>query len=185
MVVAVEYDGWVVQGGAQRDRLDVLGLGVDGRLVVAELKRGVAPDTVEMQAIKYAAMASRFRVETLAVAHAAFATRRGSPMTSDQAAEALQTHAAELSDETLADPRVVVIAQGFPPVVISAVVWLADRGVDVTLVRFQPYQQPDGRVFVTFSQLFPLADLELVGPGTRSPRFRPIGCRPSSGAQLI
>jgi hypothetical protein len=44
MVVAVEYDGWVVQGGAQRDRLDVLRLGVDGRLVVAELKRGVAPD---------------------------------------------------------------------------------------------------------------------------------------------
>ena len=167
-VVAVEYDGWVVQGGAQRDRLDVLGLGVDGRLVVAELKRGVAPDTVEMQAIKYAAMASRFRVDTIAVAHAAFATRRGRPMTADQAAEALQTHAAELSDETLADPRVVVIAQGFPPVVISAVVWLADRGVDVALVRFQPYQQPDGQVFVTFAQLFPLPDLEksLVGPGT-------------------
>lgn len=86
MVVAVEYDGWVVQGGAQRDRLDVLRLGVDGRLVVAELKRGVAPDTVEMQAIKYAAMASRFRMETLAVAHAAFATRRGHPITADQAA---------------------------------------------------------------------------------------------------
>jgi hypothetical protein len=168
MVVAVEYDGWVVQGGAQRDRLDVLGLGDDGRLVVAELKRGLAPDTVEMQAIKYAAMASRFHVETLAVAHAAFETRRGRPITADQAAEALQTHAAELSDETLADPRVVVIAQGFPPVVISAVVWLADRGVDVTLVRFQPYQQPDGQVFVTFAQLFPLPDLKesLVGPGT-------------------
>jgi hypothetical protein len=168
MVVTVEYDGWVVEGGAQRDRLDVLGLGVDGRLVVAELKRGMAPDTVEMQAVKYAAMASRFRVETLAAAHAAFATRRGDPMTSDQAVEALQTHAAELTDETLAAPRVMVIAQGFPPIVISSVVWLADRGVDIALVRFQPYQESDGQVFVTFSQLFPLLDLEksLVGPGT-------------------
>jgi hypothetical protein len=168
MVVAIEYDGWVVQGGAQRDRLDVLGLDVDGRLVVAELKRGMAPDTVEMQAVKYAAMASRFRVGTLAAAHAAFATRRGRPMSLDQAAEALQTHAAALTDEALADPQVMIIAQGFSPAVISSVVWLADRGVDITLVRFQPYQQADGQVFVTFSQLFPLLDLEksLVGPGS-------------------
>ncbi len=168
MVVAVEYDGWVVASGVQRDRLDVLGLDADGRLVVAELKRGIAPDTVEMQAIKYAAMASRFRVETLAPAHAAFQTRRGRPMSPDQAAEALQAHAEALTDETLADPRVIVIAQGFPPVVISSVVWLANRGVDIALVRFQPYQHSNGQVFVTFSQLFPLPDLEkeLVAPGT-------------------
>jgi hypothetical protein len=62
----------------------------------------------------------------------------------------------------------MVTAQGFPPVVISSVVWLADRGVDIALVRFQPYQQADGQVFVAFSQLFPLLDLEksLVSPGT-------------------
>jgi hypothetical protein len=166
MVVAVEYDGWVVAGGAQRDRLDILGLDADGRLVVAELKRGLAPDTVEMQAIKYAAMASRFRVDTLAAAYAAFQTQRRRPMSPDQAAEALQAHAEALTDETLADPRIIVIAQGFPPVVISSVVWLANRGVDIALVRFQPYQHHDRQVFVTFSQLFPLPDLEIVGPGT-------------------
>ena len=167
MIVAVEYDGWVVSGDAQRDRLDVLGLDVDGHLVVAELKRGMAPDTVEMQAVKYAAMASRFTVETLAAAHAAYRTRRGTAMTADQAVEALQAHAGVLSDETLAAPRVVVVAQGFSPVVISSVVWLARRGVEISLVRFQPYQHASG-VFVTFSRLFPLPDLEksIVGPGT-------------------
>jgi hypothetical protein len=167
-IVTVEYDGWMVAGSAQRDRLDVLGLDLDGRLVVAELKRGVAPDTVEMQAVKYAAMASRFRTDTLAATHAAFQARRGSPMTTDQAIEALQTHAEALSDETLADPRVVVVAQGFPPIVISSVVWLASRGVDIALVRFQPYRLTDGTVLVTFSQMFPLPDLEksIVAPGT-------------------
>src|SRR5215217_9234722 len=103
LVVTFEFDRWQAFGGArERDRLDVLGLGADGRLVVAELKRGMAPDTVEMQAVKYAAMASRFRVETLAAAHAVFQTRRGRPMSPDQAAEALQTHAEALTDETLA-----------------------------------------------------------------------------------
>ena len=167
-IVTVEYDGWVVGGDAQRNRLDVLGLDRDGRLVVAELKRGIAPDTVEMQVIKYAAMASRFRLDSLASAHAAYSTSRGTPMTHDQATEALQAHAETVSDETLSDPRVVVIAQGFSPIVISSVIWLAQRSVDVSLVRFQPYQHVGGQVFVTFSRLFPLPDIEksIVAPGT-------------------
>ena len=168
MIVAVEYDGWVVHGGARKDRLDVLGLNSDGRLVVVEIKRGIAPDTVDMQAVKYAAMASRFRLPTLAAAYSAFSAKRGTTLTVDEATEALQTHAELLSDETLADPRVVVIAQGFSPVVISSVVWLAERGVDISLVRFQPYRQANGEIFVTFSRLFPLPDLEksILAPGT-------------------
>jgi len=167
-IVTVEYAGWVVAGGAPKDRLDVLGLDTDGRLVVAELKRGIAPDTVEMQAIKYAAMASRFRLDTLAQAHADFSTARGTPMTPEQAAEALQAHAELVSDKTLGNPRVVIVAQGFTPIVMSSVVWLADRGVDLSLVRFQPYQLVSGQVFVTFSQLYPLPDLEksMIEPGT-------------------
>jgi len=167
-VVTVEYAGWVVAGGAPKDRLDVLGLDTDGRLVVAELKRGIAPDTVEMQAIKYAAMASRFRLDTLAQAHADFSTARGTAMTVEQAGEALQAHAELVSDKTLSNPRVVVVAQGFTPIVMSSVVWLADRGVDLSLVRFQPYQLTAGQVFVTFSRLYPLPDLEksMIAPGT-------------------
>jgi hypothetical protein len=167
-IVTVEYDAWVVAGDSQPYRLDVLGLDSDGRLVVAELKRGIAPDTVEMQVIKYAAMASRFRLDSLAAAHASFCSARGTMMTPEQAAEALQAHAETVSDETLADPRVVVIAQGFSPVVISSVVWLVQRGVDLSLVRFQPYQHSSGQVFVTFSRLYPLPDIEksIVAPGT-------------------
>jgi hypothetical protein len=166
MITSVEYDGFVVAGGAQKDRLDVLGLDPDGHLIVAELKRGIAPDPVEMQAVKYAAMASRFTLKTLASAHAVFKTRRGMAMTDDEATEALLAHAPTLSDETLGEPRVVVVAQGFSPVVISSVVWLKKRGVDISLVRFQPYETRDGRVFVTFSRLFPLPELPIVAPGT-------------------
>ena len=127
----MEYDAFVVGGDCQRSRLDVLGLDEDGRLVVAELKRGIAPDTVDMQVIKYAAMVSRFRLKTLAAAHAVFLAARGTAITDEQAGEALLAHAELMSDETLANPKVVIIAQGFSPIVISSAVWLAQQGVDL------------------------------------------------------
>jgi RecB family endonuclease NucS len=71
-IVTYEFDRWASGAGAQSDRLDLLGLGQDGRLVLAELKRDGAPDTVEMQAIKYAAYASRFSAETLAACHGSY-----------------------------------------------------------------------------------------------------------------
>jgi RecB family endonuclease NucS len=52
LVITSEFDRWESRGGAERDRLDILGLASDGHLVVAELKRDTAPDTVQMQAIK-------------------------------------------------------------------------------------------------------------------------------------
>jgi hypothetical protein len=72
LIITSEFDRWESRGGAERDRLDVLGLASDGHLVVAELKRDAAPDTVEMQAIKYAARASRFDSDTLADAYVDF-----------------------------------------------------------------------------------------------------------------
>jgi hypothetical protein len=77
MVVAFEFGRWTAFSGAlARDRLDVLGLDRDGRLVVVELKRDQAPDTVDMQALKYAALVSRFTRDDLARVHAQYLTRQ-------------------------------------------------------------------------------------------------------------
>src|SRR5690242_14205028 len=72
LIVTMEFDRWQSPAGRSADRLDILGLHTSGELVVAELKRDAAPDTVEMQAVKYAAMVSRFTVETLAEQHARY-----------------------------------------------------------------------------------------------------------------
>jgi RecB family endonuclease NucS len=44
-VVTFEFDGLPSAAAVGRDRISVLGLGGDGRLVVAELKSGRSPDT--------------------------------------------------------------------------------------------------------------------------------------------
>lgn len=73
MVVTSEFGSWEGSGGQKAaDRLDVLGLDADGRPVVVELKRDIAPDTVDMQALEYAALVSRFTLDDLVRVHAQF-----------------------------------------------------------------------------------------------------------------
>lgn len=139
----------------------MLGLASDGHLVVAELKKDMAPDTVEMQAIKYAAMASRFTADVLADAYAKFRrAHHGETLTSDEALEALSAHG-ELgsNDEALRAPRIVLVAGGFPPNVTATAVWLSEMGLDITLVRIQAYKTAE-EVVVTVSQHYPPPEVE-------------------------
>ena len=119
-VVTFEFDRWWTSSGAvPHDRLDVLGLDEDGRLVVAELKRDKAPDTTEMQAIKYAAMVSRFTVDSLAEQHSRFRMGRGDALSTEEALAELQAHAPDLSTDTLRRPRIVLLAREYPMVVTA------------------------------------------------------------------
>jgi hypothetical protein len=162
LVVAFEFDRWQsgTDGTRERDRLDVLGLGADGRLVVAELKRDRAPDTVQMQAIKYAAMASRFTEESLVEHYVRFRARAGEPVDEDTARAEFVAHAGELDPESLRRPRLVLVAGAFPPVVTATAVWLTEMGLDISMQRVQAYRVFGDRVIVTVSQLFPVPDVE-------------------------
>ena len=162
LVVTCEFDRWSAKGGADpKDRLDVLGLDRDGRLVVAELKRDAAPDTVEMQAIKYAAMVSRFDADVLADAFAEWHRKTGGDaLTSEEAAARLNAHTdVPLNSATLRTPRIVLVAGSFPSNVTATTVWLTEMGLDITLIRVQGYRTPSG-VIVTVSQHYPVADVE-------------------------
>jgi hypothetical protein len=161
LIVTSEFDRWTSKSGQERDRLDVLGLDGEGRLLVAELKRDAAPDTVELQAIKYAAMASRFDLELLADAHAAFVRRTTDEvLSSEEAAERLASHTEyRVSSETLRRPRIVLIAGSFPANVTATTVWLTEMGLDIKLVRVQAYRT-GANVLVTVSQHYPPPDVE-------------------------
>lgn len=158
-IVTFEFDRWgTTRGENPRDRLDVLGLGADGRLVVAELKRDVAPDIIYSQALKYAAMASRFDDATLSEYHARYLTRQGTLVSREVAWAQLLEHAPDIGESTLRRPRVVLLARDFPMQVTAMAVWLNEM-LDVTLMRFQAYQAAD-RVVLTVSQLLPVPDVE-------------------------
>lgn len=77
LVITSECDRWSSARGRERDRLDVLAFDTDGHLVVVELKRDLAPETVELRALKYAACCSRFTPETLAAEYRVWRAGRG------------------------------------------------------------------------------------------------------------
>jgi len=165
-VVTFEFDGVPTAGGRARDRVSVLGLGADGRLVVAELKSSRSADT-EVSAIKYAASVSRMLPESLADHFARFQSRRQTPISPEEALAELQAHAPDLSTETLRRPRIVLLARDFSAVVSASVVWLSEMGLDITLVQisaFRSYiygQSGSSNVpMISVSQLYPVREVE-------------------------
>lgn len=156
LVVSTEFGSWEGTGGRKAwDRLDVLGLDRDGRPVVVELKRDMAPDTVDMQALKYAALVSRFTVDDLVRVHAQFLISRGTSCTHDEARRRLDEHAL-LSDDLLQQPRLILMASDFPRTVTATAVFLHQQlGLDVRLVTFAAYRTANGETLVSASQLYP------------------------------
>jgi hypothetical protein len=166
MIVTAEFDRWQTRAGARAlDRLDLLALRRDGTVQVAELKRGAAPDTVEMQALKYAAMVSGFSAAELADQHARFRTNRGEPLTEDDALEVLLRYAPDLQDEGPRIPEVVLVVESFPPVVLTTVVFLHEQlELPMRLVTIGAYRFADGELVVRATQLYPIDEVDTLKP---------------------
>ena len=165
-VVTFEFEGLPPAGGANRDRVSVLGLGADGRLVVAELKSSRSAET-EVTAIKYAAAVSRMLPESLAEYYARFQSRRQSPMSPEEALAELKAHAPDLSNESLRRPRILLLARDFSAVVTASVVWLSEMGLDITLVQISAFRSyvygqlgSSNVPMISVSQIYPVREVE-------------------------
>ena len=184
-IVATEFARWrTATDVAVADRLDVLALNRAGRLIVAELKRDKAPDTVTMQAINYAAMVRRFSLDTLAEVHARFL---GQGTTAAEARQQLVDWADELSDETLGPPQIVLLAGEFGPTITNAALFLFESGIDIQLRRYQLYETNGNETVLTVSQLIPVPDAEqfMVKPRSSSATENDTRARQERRATLV
>ncbi|ALE78005.1 DNA-binding protein [Pseudonocardia sp. AL041005-10] len=162
LVITSEFGSWAADtdGAPAHDRLDVLALDGTGRLVVVELKRGLATRDVHLQAITYAALVSRFTLDTLTSAHRDFLRKRGTEVDLDEARSRLLDHVGdELDPELLRRPRLVLIATGFPKQVTHTVVWLSEMNVDIDLVEVSVWQV-EGQLVAGFSRIYPIPEVD-------------------------
>ena len=149
-IVAEEYGNWE----ESRRRIDLLGLDGDGNLVVIELKRN--EDTfMDLQAIRYAALVSSLRFNDLVEAHQEYMSNRN--IDGDSRSRLLSILSEEPDDEYEigSKPRIILVAELFSTELTTAVIWLADQGIDIKCIQFSPYKLGH-ELLVDFQQVIPL-----------------------------
>jgi hypothetical protein len=151
LVITTELDRWEYGADRVRDRLDVLFLDSAGSLVVAELKRGEAPDTVDLQALKYAAYCSQLTVKDVVADYA-----RYHKISETAARDAVVEHAPALESSGIAPVKVRLVAEAFRPSVTSMVLWLQEYELDIGCIEITARRLTDGNAVVTSRQILPL-----------------------------
>ena len=152
LVIQKEFDGFA----DTRERLDLLALDKEGRLVVIENKLDDSGRDVVWQALKYAAYCSNLTQKDIPAIYQKFLDRSSG----DENAEAKLRDFLEVEDldEVVLNPRneqrLVFIAANFRKEVTAAVLWLLGHGVRAQCFRVVPYSFRE-EVFIDLKQIIP------------------------------
>ena len=164
LIIGKEFSGF----DQTSERLDLLAVDLDGRLVIIELKRDDTGSDVHWQAIKYASYFQRATADSIIRMAAEY---RGE--SEEEAATALLRHlGADDLNALNNDQRIIIASHRFAPEVTSAALWLNRKAPgDITCVKLTPHFDPqNGALYVQASTIIPVPEAEqyLVGIGQRS-----------------
>jgi hypothetical protein len=131
---------------------------LDANLVVIELKRTEDGGHMELQALRYAAMVSTMAFAKVADVYADFLRKTGGDP-GDARPSLLRFLGWEEPQEDLfaQDVRIVLASAEFSKELMTAVLWLNQRDLDIRCVRVKPYAD-GGRVLIDVQQVIPLPE---------------------------
>ena len=135
LIIGKEFSGF----DKTDERLDLLALDADGKLVVIELKRDDTGADAHWQAIKYASYLQRASVEDIVRMLADY----GKLSEEDATSRLLQHLNADDLNALNNDQRIILASHRFAPEVTSAALWLNEKapGEDlITCVQLIPYR---------------------------------------------
>jgi len=153
MVLTDEFGDW----DDSRRRIDLLALDAEARLVVVELKRTTNDGQLDLQAIRYAAMASTMTFDQAAAAYARFGGL--SPAEAEQALLNFLGWDEPQEEFFGQDMRIVLVAADFHKEVTTSVMWLNQRDLDITCIRVRPHRQGD-ELILDIQRIIPLPEAE-------------------------
>lgn len=157
-----------------RERLDIMAVAPDGKLVVTELKRDRADRTTDLQAIKYASYCATLTAEDVQKDYRDFWNDRNE---ADLTPEDVGETFADFLNQGVIDevpymddgwanfelddtPRILLVAGSFGPEITSPVMWLIEEyDMDITCTRIQAYKHRD-RVILNSQQVIPIPEAE-------------------------
>lgn len=157
LIIQKEYAGF----DETNERLDLLALDKQGRLVIIENKLDDSGRDVVWQAQKYAAYCSTLSKSDILEIYQAYLQRYAPD---ENAAEAIQAFLGRESlDEIDLNPahhqRLIYVAANFRKEVTSTVLWLMEYGLQIQCFKVTPYQYGED-VFLSVEQTLPAPDTE-------------------------
>jgi len=154
LVIGEEFNDWE---DSQR-RIDLLAVDKNSDLVVIELKRTESGGHMELQALRYAAMVSTMTFDKAVEYYRDFLQKIGSK-DDDPKSKLLEFLGwEELDEERFAqDVRVILASADFSKELMTTVLWLNQRELDIRCIRLQPYTDGE-RVFLDVQQVIPLPE---------------------------
>ena len=152
LIIQKEFDGFA----DTRERLDLLALDKEGRVVVVENKLDDSGRDVVWQALKYVAYCSSLKKSEIVEIYQSYLDRWA------DGANAVARLGDFLGVEDLDDvvlnagneQRLVLIAANFRKEVTTTVLWLLGHGVRVQCFRVVPYSHGE-ELFIDFRQIIP------------------------------
>ena len=154
-VLDEEFSDWQ----DSKRRIDILALDKNANLVVIELKRTEDGGSMELQAIRYAAMVSTLTFERAVEIHDSYLNKYGHD---DDAQTKILDFLGweEADDERFAqDVRIILASGDFSKELTTSVMWLNNRDIDIKCVRIKPYSD-NGRILIDVQQVIPLPEAE-------------------------
>ena len=158
LIIGKEFSGFDLTS----ERLDLLAVDADGKIVVIELKRDDSGEDAYWQAIKYASYFRRASPEEVIRVYSDYL---GKTNQSGDAERNLLEHLG--NPESLSvlnnDQRIILASRVFAPEVMSAAFWLNEKARDlITCVQLTPYKDADS-LYIQSDTVLPIPGVETVG----------------------
>ncbi len=156
LIIGKEFSGF----DRTSERLDLLAVDWDGKLVIIELKRDDTGADAHWQAIKYASYLRHATADDLIRMLTDYRQ-----VTQAEAVDLLLHHLQADDFSALNhDQRIIIASHRFAPEVTSAVLWLNEKAPDenlITCVQLIPYHDPQqDALYVQASTIIPLPGIE-------------------------
>ena len=183
LIIGKEFSGF----DRTDERLDLLAVDVDGKLVVIELKRDDTGADAHWQAIKYASYLHRASADDIIRMFADYER-----VSEEEALNKLLQH---LGADDLGilnnDQRIILASHRFAPEVTSAALWLNEKapGEDlITCIQLTPYKdEKTDSLYIQANTIIPVPGVDeyVIGIGESSVENKPIVRRSGSLAQTF
>ena len=181
LIIGKEFNGF----DRTDERLDLLAVDGDGKLVVIELKRDDSGTDAHWQAIKYASYFQRATADEIVGMAAAY----WDESQEDAVTRLLQHLGTDVLNALNNDQRIILASHRFAPEVTSAALWLNQKVSNedlLTCVKLTPYQDTQkDTLYVQASTIIPVPGVDdyLIGVG-HGPQRELRESRSSLGAKL-